>query len=335
MRLWTAAVLAPSAARETSEGCTDVRQGGPSALGGFQTLMDGSDCPLVVIDRTHAGQSLRYANASLKRLLGYEGDDLCGREWSSLFIPVGMESSPSVARSAMDMGIEVRETLRAERPGGEVLWLDAHMYPIRDSTGVVTRFIGILHDVTKERRSREELERRACHDSLTGLANRYLLWDRFERARAQARLGGASLALVILDLNGFKLVNDRFGHQAGDEVLRCVGARLAAAVRGEDTVARLGGDEFVLLLGEQPGVGDSAREVITRVAEAVARPIILRQQQLVLACAAGVSRYPEDGTDLESLLEAADVALYRDKARAPGPSRAREDGEPQLADLCA
>lgn len=271
---------------------------------------------MLIIDRAAAGQPLRYANATLKRLLGYEGGELVGREWSSLFTPVGMESALSLACSAMDLGVEVKETLRAERLSGEVFWLDARLYPIRNSTGFVTQYVGVLSDVTNEHRSREELERRACHDALTGLANRYLLSDRFQHARAHARRRGECLALVLLDMNGFKLINDRFGHQAGDDLLRCVGSRLSAAVRDEDTVARLGGDEFVLLLGDGPDGTDAASAVIERVTEALARPIKIHRQGLELACCAGISRYPDDGSDLESLLNTADAALYRAKARA-------------------
>ena len=310
-----AAAASDDALGECAEGPHDE----PSALHAFEELIETSDCPMLIVDRTPQGQSLRYANATLKRLLGYGDGELVGREWSSLFTPDGLESALSLARSAMDLGLEVKETLRAEHVSGAVLWLDARLYPIRNPTGLVTQYVGILNDVTNERRSREELERRAYHDALTGLANRYLLWDRFEHARAHARRCGGSLALVVLDLNGFKLINDRFGHQAGDDLLRCVGARLSAAVRGEDTVARLGGDEFVLLLGDGPDGAAAASVIIERAAEALAQPIILQRQRLVLTCSAGVSRYPEDGSDLESLLKTADVALYRAKARAKGP----------------
>lgn len=298
----------------------------------FQALMNASDCPVFVIERTHShsGQVLKYANAPLKRLLGCEGQELIGREWSSMFIPAGIKSDLSRTRTAIDSGATVNEMLRAERPSGEVLWLDAHLYPIRDSMGSVVEYVGILNDVTDEHRSYEELEHRAYHDALTGLANRHLLRDRFEQARAHAQRASGSLAAVVLDMNGFKLINDRFGHQAGDDLLRCVAARLAATVRTEDTVARLGGDEFVLLLGEEPADVNAARRVIARVAEALTRPIMLQRQQLVLACCAGVSRYPEDGEDLETLLKAADAALYRAKARAQRPARTgtRPSGDP-------
>lgn len=318
MRLATANLPAPAVSHDASGEFADGTHDERPTLHALQELMETSDCPVLIIDRTPAGQPLRYANATLKRLLGYEAGELVGHEWSSLFTPVGLESALAFARNAMDLGLEVKETLRAERLSGEVLWLDARLYPIRNSTGLVTQYVGMLNDVTNERRSREELERRAYHDALTGLANRYLLPDRFEQARAHARRCGGSVVLVVLDLNGFKLINDRFGHRAGDDLLRCVGARLSAAVRGEDTVARLGGDEFVLLLADGPDAG-AANAIIERAAEALARPIILQRQQLVLACCAGVSRYPEDGSDLESLLGTADAALYRAKARAKGP----------------
>jgi diguanylate cyclase (GGDEF)-like protein/PAS domain S-box-containing protein len=321
MRLTAENLFELTVTRDACDVYVDEEHDALATLRAFQKAMDTSACPVLIIDRTPAGQPLRYANTSLERLLGYGGEKLAGREWSSLFTPVGMESTISHAQTAVDLGIPVNETLRAERLSGEVLWLDARMYPIHAAAGLVNHYVGILHDVTYEHRSREELEHRAFHDALTGLANRHLLRDRFDLARAQAQRCSGSLAVVILDMNDFKLINDRHGHHAGDDLLRCVGARLSAAVRGEDTVARLGGDEFVLLLADGPHDPDSASAIIERVAEALTRPIKLEQQQLVLACCAGVGRYPEDGSDLETLLKAADMALYRAKARAKRPAR--------------
>jgi diguanylate cyclase (GGDEF)-like protein/PAS domain S-box-containing protein len=291
----------------------------------FQALMNSSDCPVLIIERSHSGQVLRYANAPLKRLLGCETEDLTAREWSSLFAG-GMESGLSRARLAIDSGMPVNETLRTERVSGEDLWLDARLYPIRDPTGSTVEYVGILHDVTNEHRSHAELQHRVHHDALTGLANRHLLQERFEQARAHAQRSSGSIAVVVLDMNGFKSINDRFGHPAGDDLLRCVAGRLEATVRAEDAVARLGGDEFVLLLGEEAADVNAARKVIARVAEALTRPIRLLRHQLVLACCAGVSRYPQDGADLETLLNAADAALYRAKARAKIPARAAPPG---------
>jgi diguanylate cyclase (GGDEF)-like protein/PAS domain S-box-containing protein len=299
----------------------DAARDGPPQLRAFAALMATSDCPVWVVDHGPAGHTVSYTNAALRGICGYEDEELIGRDWTFLFAP-DAQSRASLVWAAMHCGLPVRETLRARHKSGADLWLEVHMSPVRNAAGILTHHIGVLRDLTAERRLREELEYRACHDPLTGLANRHLLQDRFEQARAHARRQSRSLAVVLLDMNGFKLVNDRFGHQEGDKLLRCLGARLAAGVRGDDTVARLGGDEFVLLLNDDPGGLDPANAVIARVAAELRRPIILRHQPLVLGCCAGVSRYPVHGSDLDALLEAADLALYQAK------SRAREDPLP-------
>jgi diguanylate cyclase (GGDEF)-like protein len=189
---------------------------------------------------------------------------------------------------------------------------------VRSGSGATTHYILVLHDVTDERRTRQELEHRAYHDPLTGLANRHLLKDRFEQALARAHRHNTSFAVVLLDMNGFKLINDRFGHDMGDELLKCVGARLRDCVRQEDTVARIGGDEFVLLL--ESNSSESPEAVVQRAAEAARQPILLKGRRIRPAFCTGVARYGVDGFDVETLLKAADVGLYRSKARTRRPS---------------
>jgi diguanylate cyclase (GGDEF)-like protein len=144
------------------------------------------------------------------------------------------------------------------------------------------------------------------------LANRYLLRDRFEHVAAQAQRHGCIHTLTLLDLDGFKQVNDRFGHAAGDEVLTFLGARLMDLVRGEDTVARLGGDEFVLLLMDADP--HSSGLVLRRLGESLASFSPSGLGPLGLSCSAGVAFFPVDGMTLERLLEAADKRLYAAKA---------------------
>jgi diguanylate cyclase (GGDEF)-like protein len=161
-------------------------------------------------------------------------------------------------------------------------------------------------------RQRGRMERSTLHDSLTGLPNRTLFSDRLSRALAHARRHGTTLAIIFVDLDHFKKVNDSLGHAAGDQLLVEVGGRLKACVRDEDTVARLGGDEFALLLPHSAGL-DAVSRVGERILAAFRQPIIVAEQQLVVTPSMGASVFPSDGADAATLIEGADAAMYRAK----------------------
>lgn len=164
-----------------------------------------------------------------------------------------------------------------------------------------------------------ESRRLALHDSLTGLPNRLLFADRFQQAMARHRRQGGHGALVLLDLDDFKAINDRFGHAGGDELLQAVARRLRACVRGSDTVARLGGDEFALLL--EPPAGEAAlAAVLARIRSGFARAFRVNGQLVGMGASIGIARFPDQGEELEGLLRLADSALYRDKTRLARPS---------------
>lgn len=156
------------------------------------------------------------------------------------------------------------------------------------------------------------LESLALNDPLTGLANRRLLADRLAMALVHARRNQGAMAVVYLDLDGFKEINDTCGHDAGDVLLRMVAARLVAAVREADTVARLGGDEFVIALF-QVNSADNAAMVASRVIEAVAQPYDIEGHSISITASAGVAVYPVHGQDVDTLMKGADLALYEAK----------------------
>ena len=169
--------------------------------------------------------------------------------------------------------------------------------------------VRLLHDAAKDHG--KTLESLALTDPLTGLANRRLLVDRLSVEIVQARREGAGMAVLYLDLDGFKNINTTMGHAAGDELLKMVAVRSQAAVREEDTVARLGGDEFVIVLG---GAGaDDAVQVAKKVIEAVSQPYEIEGQTARVTISVGISLYPEHGEDAETLMKNADVALYEAK----------------------
>lgn len=171
---------------------------------------------------------------------------------------------------------------------------------------------GTLQDITERKLHEAQIEYLANHDALTDLPNRNLLSDRLAQALAQAHRNDQRLAVLVLDLDRFKFINDRFGHPVGDALLKAVTTRLKEVVREGDTVARLGGDAFVIML---PGLASSANaEIITqKVLARFADPFLVEGHELHVTTSIGVSAYPEDGTDGDTLLKAADAALYRAK----------------------
>ncbi len=158
----------------------------------------------------------------------------------------------------------------------------------------------------------------ALHDPLTGLPNRRLLEDRIEHTLQQSARSRAKSAVLYLDLDGFKAINDSYGHGYGDEILKMVAARLVGASRKEDTVARIGGDEFVIVLGNLAGKGD-AREPAAKLIEVISEPYFINDLTLRLSTSIGIAIYPDDASTVESLLGAADTALY--EAKRSGKNR--------------
>ena len=192
----------------------------------------------------------------------------------------------------------------------------------------------IRYAVTRHREA-ERLNRLAQYDELTGLANRSLFQDRLGRAIAWARRHDRLAAVMILDLNGFKAVNDQLGHSAGDRLLTIMGGRLTKRLRETDTIARLGGDEFALLI-ENLAKPEHAALVARKLLDTVAPPIELDDQQVTVTASLGVALYPRDGADPDALVREADRAMYRAKAEGGNLcrfSRVRISGNPDASCL--
>ncbi|WP_066342785.1 putative bifunctional diguanylate cyclase/phosphodiesterase [Azohydromonas lata] len=213
------------------------------------------------------------------------------------------------------------------RADGELVAELLRISAVHAEDGELTHYVGIFSDVTGQKRQQEHLERLAHYDALTGLPNRVLALDRLGQLMAGAhRLGpqGGQVAVCYLDLDGFKEVNDRFGHAQGDALLMAAAARMRHAVREGDTVARLGGDEFVLLLARVHGMA-SVQPVLERVLESLAQPYPLAGEAPQVSASMGVALYPEHGTTADHLLRAADQAMYR--AKRLGKNRACMAGD--------
>ena len=256
---------------------------------------------------------IEYVNPAFERITGYAAAEAIGRNCRFLQGPEREQPGLNELRAALRDGRDAQVVLRNYRKDGAAFWSQLTISPVRDAGGRVTHFVGIIADISEAVRYREELEHQANHDTLTGLPNRNLLQDRVAQGIAYAQRHHCTLAVVFLDLDNFKRVNDTLGHGAGDRLLMAIGANLRACVRADDTVARLGGDEFVVLLNDQAHK-ESVTQAVHRVVEAVARSVIIDGHEIASTCSVGISLFPGDGPDGDALLKHADTAMYRAKS---------------------
>ena len=190
--------------------------------------------------------------------------------------------------------------------------LSASLVPLRDEDGQVTKLLGYSQDITEQKTSEQQLVHRAEHDDLTDLPNRGLFMDRLRSGIARAKRNNKPLALLFVDLNDFKPVNDEHGHHIGDRLLRGVARRLMAAVREVDTVARIGGDEFAVIL-EAITDAEDATAVAEKIADSIGEPFSIESDTLRIGASTGIAIYPSDGDEVGSLLRHADAEMYRAK----------------------
>lgn len=201
---------------------------------------------------------------------------------------------------------------RNRRKDGSIYVQELRISAVQDAEGTVTHYVGIASDITELKRSQQRLEDLAYHDLLTHLPNRVLLADRMQQAMAFATRKQELLAVCYLDLDGFKPINDNWGHAAGDQLLIETAQRLRECVRATDTVSRLGGDEFVILMGGMTLVGE-VEQAMQRILAALSRPYQLPEGEAVISASLGVTLYPLDGDDADALIRHADQAMYAAK----------------------
>jgi diguanylate cyclase (GGDEF)-like protein/PAS domain S-box-containing protein len=296
------------AIRSLNQALTEAHAVAARRLGDFETLANNLPGLVVRVDHT---LTVTFANRSFLHVAEADRAKVIGQPLDRILQPAQMDA----IRSAIDGALAGR-TMKLlaphfdSRQHGSVF--EVVIVREDDEEGRIAGFLGLLYDVTERERLQVELHHAATHDTLTGLANRLNLETALEHALTRSARSKQALALLVVDLDGFKPVNDRFGHAAGDRLLRHVAQQLRGAVRGADLVARVGGDEFVILL-EQVGEAATARALAEKVLAAVAEPLADEDQTLAVGASIGVALAPEHGQTPRELFEAADKAMYEAK----------------------
>ena len=289
-----------------------------------QRYLEVASTLVVVLD---AQGRVELVNRQGCELLGFTEDELLGRDWLEMVVPQQDRLDARLAFLRLVSGVEppgeTLETFVRTKEGEQrkIAWRNA---VLRDAEGSITAVLRSGEDVTARREAEAQVTFLAYHDRLTGLPNRALLEEQLTRDLTRARRSGASVALLYVDLDNFKLVNDSLGHTAGDEVLRETAIRVSELTRTGDVLARQGGDEFLLLLDCSPTAGgDSDPRAIAqvagdRIAAALERPFEISGAQFHVGASIGVALFPEHAADPESLFTCADQAMYQAKRAGGG-----------------
>jgi diguanylate cyclase (GGDEF)-like protein/PAS domain S-box-containing protein len=249
-------------------------------------------------------------NRAFTDITGYTPEQAVGRSTAELF-------GQSQGRAAIH--VQLNDTgawsgeLQTRRVDGTTFPAWTHINHVRDADGRISHFVGVISDISSIKRTEQRLSHLAHHDTLTGLPNRLLFGERLDQALSRRQRRDNHLAVLFLDLDRFKNINDSEGHHVGDQLLKRVAARLHDSLRREDTIARLGGDEFVVL-AEDLGSHADAECLAQKMLNAMAEPLVISDKRFTSACSIGIAVAPEDGVSAEELLQNADTAMYRAKA---------------------
>jgi diguanylate cyclase (GGDEF)-like protein/PAS domain S-box-containing protein len=254
-----------------------------------------------------------FFNDSLLRMLGYSRSEFTGMNYGNV-------TDKETARLVLQVCDEVYRTgkpssgieIEVRKKDGTMKVVEISVSLILDARGKEVGFRALVRDVTERKKSEETIRRLAYHDALTGLPNRLLFTDRLNMAITRAKRNKQYLAVMILDLDYFKNINDTLGHHMGDRLLQAVGSRLTDLLRKGDTIARMGGDEFLILLPEISSVGVT-KTIAQKIVEAFQSPFVIDDRKLHITTSVGIAIYPDVSDNVETLIKNADIAMYHAK----------------------
>ncbi len=275
----------------------------------FQKVFEGSEEGIVVTD---PNKVILLVNPAFSKMVGYTSEELLGETPKKLSSGHHDRSFYAAMWDSINTFGHWHGEIWNRRKNGEIFpeWLA--ISTVNDLSGKTTHYIGIFSDISERKNAEEQIRYLSSHDALTGLPNRMLFKDRLENAIAFAARSHHKVAVLNLDLDQFKMLNDSLGHTAGDELLRCVTSQLKVCVRDTDTLCRPGGDEFFIALANMPDT-DSISTRVDKILEHIAKPFVLEGRNLSLSCSIGIAVYPDDGANFETLMKRADKAMYQAK----------------------
>jgi diguanylate cyclase (GGDEF)-like protein/PAS domain S-box-containing protein len=275
----------------------------------FRALVEKSWSGVALLD---ADLAFTYVGSSTQRLLGYSESELIGTSFLGYIHPRDRQQAREVfIELAATANREAHAEVRFLHKNGTWIWLEAFGQNLLHDSSVHAVVVN-YRDITQRKATEKQLEYQAYYDALTGLPNRLLFRDRVVNAIAQAKRHRRGIAVMYLDLDHFKLVNDGLGHSVGDGLLSEVAARLQGSIRASDTISRLGGDEFTILLNDTNST-DAIFAIARKILQSLSKPFRVNGHELFVTASIGISLFPADGEDVETLLKCADSAMYRAK----------------------
>lgn len=279
----------------------------------IRTLSQAMEQSPVSVVITGLDGVIEYTNRGFERSSGYSSEEMCGQHTRLL----GSGNTPAEVYkelwSTITSGRSWQGEFQNKRRDGSLFWEYAHISPIFDSQGRIRHYLAVKEDITLRKVQEEKILHQAHFDSLTGLPNRFLALDRLSQIIRTAHREHHQAAVLFLDLDDFKKVNDTLGHEVGDQVIEEAARRVKWAVREEDTVGRLGGDEFIVLLAHLHDKSDAMR-VAEKILAAFRTVFRLGDREILLTSSIGISIYPDDGDTAKILLRNADTAMYYSKS---------------------
>lgn len=277
-----------------------------------ERAIEASSHGVAILDITKPGLPIIYINKAFERITGYPEEQILGQNLAFLHA----SKTQHVNHKRIILAIkELREEtveLESYQQDGKAFWCEISVAPVKDPFDLIRHYVCLITDVTERHAMEEQLIKQATHDSLTELPNRVLLIDRVDQAILQAKKKGSLLAFLFLDLDHFKMTNDTLGHNIGDRLLQAVSNRLLLATNDFDTVCRLGGDEFVILLHDLYSE-QQAQQTAEKILASLAKPVQIDEHNLEITGSIGISYFPKDGADYESLMKSADLSMYHAK----------------------
>lgn len=278
----------------------------------LQRSIEASSNGILITEGPESDYSLIYANPAFERITGYDLNEALGRNCRFLQGPDSEAERCTDIRQALQAREEISLVLRNYRKDGTPFWNDLYIAPVPDESGVINHFVGIVNDISEHRQAQSEIAFNASHDVLTGLPNRSLLEDRLEQALRLVERHECSLAVLLINLDEFKPVNDSLGHPTGDQVLISVAERLQSLVRPGDTVARPGSDEFIVLLPDLANPDDVVK-VVEKVLKALSCPYHIQEHTLHITASIGIAVSKSRLDNAMELVQQADMAMTQAK----------------------